>query len=126
MMLMKGGKTSEKWKSYPVRIIDKFDSYETAAAKEIEIFMSESENDEEMLRRGKRLKVDNKKYTQSFDFNDSSSSSQECVSMGVYKKATSEDNQISNNSTISCSKYTDIISTDYKTFCSAVESSLNF
>jgi len=33
--------------------------------------MSESENDEEILRRGKRLKVDNKKYTQSLDFNDS-------------------------------------------------------
>jgi len=27
MMLMKGGKTSEKWKSYPVRIIDKFGKF---------------------------------------------------------------------------------------------------
>lgn len=33
--------------------------------------MSESENDEDILRRGKRLKVDNKKNTQSLDFDDS-------------------------------------------------------
>jgi len=46
-----------------------------------------------------------------------SSSSQECVPMGVYKKATSEDNQISNNSTISCSKYTDIISSKLICIC---------
>jgi len=33
--------------------------------------MSESENDEDILRRGKRLKIDNKKNTQLLDFNDS-------------------------------------------------------
>lgn len=39
--------------------------------------MSESENYEDSLRRrGKRLKVDNKKYTQSWDFNNDS----ECYS----------------------------------------------
>lgn len=34
--------------------------------------MSESENDEDILRRGKRLKVDNKKNTQTLDFNNDS------------------------------------------------------
>ncbi|KAL5246206.1 hypothetical protein ACI65C_013614 [Semiaphis heraclei] len=127
MMLMKGGKTSKKWKSYPVKIIETFDSYETAAAKEIQIFMSESENYEDSLRRrGKRLKVDNKKYTQSWDFNNDSdnSSHEENVSMGVYKKSTSV--EATSNSTISCSYYNNIISTDYKTLCGAVESSLNY
>jgi len=53
-------------------VVSSIDSYETAAAKEIQIYMSESENDEDILRRGKRLKVDNKKNTQSLDFNNDS------------------------------------------------------
>ncbi|XP_060872462.1 uncharacterized protein LOC132946468 [Metopolophium dirhodum] len=126
MMLMKGGKTSEKWKSYPVKIIGTFDSYETSAAKEIQIYMSESENDEDILRQGKRLKVDNKKNTQPLDlYNDSSNSSQEeIVSMGVYTKSTSVNDETS-NSVMPYSNYNSIISTDYKALCGAVESSLN-
>ncbi|XP_060846464.1 uncharacterized protein LOC132926144 [Rhopalosiphum padi] len=126
MMLMKGGKTSEKWKKYPVRIIGTFDSYETAAAKEIQIYMSESDNDEDILRRGKRLKVDNTKNTQSLDFNNDSrnSSQEEFVPMGVYKNSVSVNGETS-NSIMSCSNYNNIISTDYKALCGAVESSLN-
>ncbi|KAF0752401.1 DUF4806 domain-containing protein, partial [Aphis craccivora] len=62
MMLMKGGKTSEKWKSYPIHmkplLLKKFR------------YTSEFENNEDILRRGKRLKIDNKKNTRLLDFND--------------------------------------------------------
>ncbi|KAL4100725.1 hypothetical protein QTP88_020759 [Uroleucon formosanum] len=108
MMLMKGGQTSEKWMSYPVKIIERFDSYETAAAKEIEIFMPESENDKQILRRGKRLKF--------YNIYLGCNSSQDCVPTVVYNKATLV-SEIS-NSTMSC--------TEYKTLSGAVESSLNY
>lgn len=49
-------------------VIHSIDSYEFADAKEVQIFLSKSENDEGNLGRGKRLKVDSKKYTLTLDF----------------------------------------------------------
>lgn len=47
------------------------ESYEEAAAKEVEIFMSESECDDN-LGRGKRLKLTNAKFTESCSYENDS------------------------------------------------------
>ncbi|KAL4083503.1 hypothetical protein QTP88_028819 [Uroleucon formosanum] len=60
-MMLKGDKPSEDWKSYPVKVIEQFDSYEQAAMKEVQIFRSVSEN-EEILRQGKRLNLSKPQY----------------------------------------------------------------
>ncbi|XP_029347815.1 uncharacterized protein LOC115034650 isoform X1 [Acyrthosiphon pisum] len=82
MIIMKGAKPSSKWTTHTVKLISQFVSYQDAAAKELELFLtSEAESQSD---NGEDLPNNN---------NDSTSSDDECIQI-LKKKKPNENHQL--------------------------------